>query len=373
MLQELFTQGTLRRTALAVAAADARYDCAADLDATAREFEAMMAQRRFLPAPRVLRHAGEAAGRLVSMRGAAAPQEEALVCPMEGCDGVYFPRVLALRRLLPGRPEEEAPEPESRQPLLPGEGCACGAVNLAAMLQRGEDGYALDLPLLRRTVRTAVHFLDNVIDVSAYPDAQTGRLTRATRRLALGVMGLADVLSALGLPYDSQAGRRQAEDLAALVGSAAQSASCALAQGRGPFPLFRESSRAGGAQRRNGAVTGLFPCGELAAACACAPGVSPAAGQPVGVPALVRMQAAVQKHWDGTVWLPVPFSTKQEMQEACALAYRLGCRSVEMCPAAPAAQAVRAGDIRFCPACGSPVAHEAGRVVCEACGFSRVD
>ena len=373
MLQELFTQGTLRRTALAVAAADARYDCAADLAATAREFEAMMAQRRFLPAARVLRHAGEAAGRLVSVRGSAAAASQALVRPLEGCDGVYFPQVLALRRLLPGRPEEEAPEPESRQPLLPGEGCACGAVNLAAMLRRGEDGYALDNALLQRTVRTAVHFLDNVIDVSAYPDAQTGRLTRATRRLALGVMGLADVLSALGLSYDSGAGRRRAEDLAALVAREAQAASCALAQGRGPFPLFRESSRAGGAQRRNGVVTGLAPCREQAAVCACAAGISPAAGQPVGVEALVRMQAAVQKHWDGAVWLPVPFSAKGEMQEACALAYRLGCRSVEMCPAAPEAPAVRAGDIRFCPACGSPVAHEGGRAVCAACGFAKDD
>lgn len=373
MLQELFTQGTLRRTALAVAAADARYDCAADLAATAREFEAMMAQRRFLPAPRVLRHAGEASGVLVSVRGQAGPAEDALVCPMEGCEGVCFPRVLALRRLLPDRLEEEALEPESRQPLLPGEGCACGTVNLTAMLRRGAQEYTFDTALLQRTVRAAVHFLDNVIDASAYPSAQASRLTRATRRLALGVMGLADVLSAMGLPYGSEAGRRQAEKLTGLVAREADAASRALAQGRGPFPLFRESTHAGGQPRRNGTVTGLAPCTELAAACGCTAGAAPAAGDPADTEGLVRMQAAVQKQMDGAVWLPVPFSTKGEMQEACALAYRLGCRSVEMCPAAPAARTVRAGDIRFCPACGSPVGYEEGRAVCSACGFVKED
>ena len=132
------------------------------------------------------------------------------------------PGILFLDRLnkdnpCPGQGEIESTNPCGEQPLLPYEACNLGSINLVRHLRRTGTGYALDRAKLEQTIRTAVHFLDNVIEVNQYPLPEIDAMTKKTRKIGLGVMGFADMLLYLGIPYDSDEGVAMASQVMELV------------------------------------------------------------------------------------------------------------------------------------------------------------
>jgi len=190
------------------------------------------------------------------------------------------PGILFLDRLnkdnpCPGQGEIESTNPCGEQPLLPYEACNLGSINLVRHLRRTGTGYALDRAKLEQTIRTAVHFLDNVIEVNQYPLPEIDAMTKKTRKIGLGVMGFADMLLYLGIPYDSDEGVAMASQVMELVQTIGHQESQRLAQVRGPFPLFAESVYRDGAPIRNATVTTIAPTGTLSIIAGVSSGVEP--------------------------------------------------------------------------------------------------
>jgi ribonucleoside-diphosphate reductase alpha chain len=135
----------------------------------------------------------------------------------------------------------EATNPCGEIPLLPHESCNLGSINLAHMLDKQRDQPTVDRGKRRATTRTAVRFLDDVIEVNKYPRAEIERLSRGNRKMGLGVMGFADMLIQLGMSYDSDAAVEQARDLMGVIAEEARLTSQALAEERGVFPYWQGS------------------------------------------------------------------------------------------------------------------------------------
>ncbi|GAB6906987.1 Ribonucleoside-diphosphate reductase NrdZ [Desulfosarcina cetonica] len=155
----------------------------------------------------------------------------------------------------------EATNPCGEQPLLPYESCTLGSINLTRIL----DGDRLDFGKLEALVRLGVHFLDNVVEVNRHPIPQTEEWSRMNRKIGLGVMGFADMLILLGVPYQSERAVELAEAVMSRVQQAAEAASAELAARRGNFPAFHRSVFPGhGTQRRrNATLTTIAPTGTI--------------------------------------------------------------------------------------------------------------
>lgn len=307
-----------------------------------------------------------------------------------GEPGIVFLDRINTENPTPQLGEIESTNPCGEQPLLPYEACNLGSINLLNHLIAVNGKYQVDEDKLAKTVNIAVRFLDDVIDVNLYPLPEIDKMTKSTRKIGLGVMGFADMLLKMGIPYNSKEGVAVASSVMKFISSQGMVASRVLAAKRGPFPAYTGSIYTG--LIRNATVTTIAPTGTLSIIAGVSSGVEPVFAyaytnevmdgdtlvetNPIlrqaliehgvcsddvlkavaeagtlahvsGVPSAlkrvfvcahditpewhIKMQAAFQQHTDNAVSKTVNFpgsATRDDVAEAYRLAYELGCKGI---------------------------------------------
>jgi ribonucleoside-diphosphate reductase alpha chain len=276
-----------------------------------------------------------------------------------GDPGIIFLDEINRKHPLKGR--IEATNPCGEQPLLPYESCNLGSINLSNMVSNGN----IDWDKLRKTVRLGVHFLDNVIDISKFPLPQIDKITKANRKIGLGVMGFAEMLIKIGVSYDSKKAVDIAEKVMKFIADEARTKSEDLGKKKGSFRNFRNSRIADKYWKmRNATVTTIAPTGTISIIAGTSSGIEPLFAvkftreilgqkkfteenplwkskkydEKLFVTAMdvkpeqhVRIQAAFQKHTDNAVSKTVnlkPAATKADVRKIFMLAYALRCKGI---------------------------------------------
>ncbi len=187
-----------------------------------------------------------------------------------GEPGLLFYEEINRSNPLPDLGTIDTTNPCGEQPLLPYESCVLGSINLASFVQNG----ILDEHELDDTVRTAVRFLDKVIDKNVYPIPAIEEATKKTRKIGLGLMGVHDALLMIGVPYDSVKGRTWCEHVMQKVTATAVDESRRMAEKYGAFPAWKGSTWKA-FPMRNAALTSLAPTGTLSLLAGCSSGIEP--------------------------------------------------------------------------------------------------
>jgi ribonucleoside-diphosphate reductase alpha chain len=187
---------------------------------------------------------------------------------------IYVDRINEFNPMRASLGEIKSTNPCGEIPLFPGEPCDLGAINLAAYVQTQGVGMAgFDVESFREDVGSTIRFLDNVLEVNKFALEDNREMSLYLRRLGLGIMGLADALIRMGYRYDSDEGRAAVSQMINELREAATTASRALAEERGPFPAFAESSLANA--RRNVALLTVAPTGTTSMLMGVSSGVEP--------------------------------------------------------------------------------------------------
>ena len=170
-----------------------------------------------------------------------------------------------------------ATNPCGEQPLLPYESCNLGSINLAEFLINQEGKLNIDWDQLGKVVRIATRFLDNVIDANSYSVDKIYEMTHSTRKTGLGVMGFADLLTRLNVPYDSDEGLNLGRKVMQFVREQADDMSTKLAKVRGNFPAYEGSiyDAPEGPQMRNACRLTVAPTGTISMIAGCSSGIEP--------------------------------------------------------------------------------------------------
>ncbi len=166
--------------------------------------------------------------------------------------------------------EIESTNPCGEMPLLPYESCVLGSINLSRMISDEE----INWPRLEEIVRLAVRFLDNIIDLNVYPVEEIEKITKANRKIGLGIMGFAEMLVRLGIPYESEEGLEKAEEVMGFIRQRAERASSELAKVRGNFENFAFLKNRN-TWKRNAALLTIAPTGSISLIAQTTSGIEP--------------------------------------------------------------------------------------------------
>ncbi|RJQ14651.1 MAG: vitamin B12-dependent ribonucleotide reductase [Nitrospiraceae bacterium] len=318
-----------------------------------------------------------------------------------GEPGIIFLDRMNQHNPTPAAGQIESTNPCGEQPLLAYESCNLGSINLAKFVKKTSPGEAVptvnygelvDWDSLRETVHNAVHFLDNVIVINKYPLKKIEEATKANRKIGLGVMGWADMLIQLNIPYNSEDASKLATEVMRFIQAESKRQSSFLSDERGTFPNFETSIYKDRTPLRNATTTTIAPTGTLSIIAGCSSGIEPLfavafvrnvlegtklyevnpifekiarergfwsrelidkiadKGSLQGISEVpddikkvfitahdispldhIRTQAAFQKHVDNAVSKTVNFShdaTSKEVEDVYFLAYGLGCKGV---------------------------------------------
>jgi len=164
----------------------------------------------------------------------------------------------------------ESTNPCGEQPLLPYESCVLGSINLSKMIREGE----VHWERLEEVIRLAVRFLDNIIDLNVYPVREIETVTKANRKIGLGIMGFAELLIQLEIPYDSERGLEKAEEIMSFIKQRAERASSELAKIRGNFENFALLKKRN-TWKRNATLITVAPTGSIGLIAQTSSGIEP--------------------------------------------------------------------------------------------------
>ncbi len=191
-----------------------------------------------------------------------------------GDPGIIFIDEINRRNPTPKVGKIEATNPCGEQPLLAWESCNLGSINLSKIVKKKK----IDWNKLRLLVHLGVRFLDNVIDANKSPSPEIARITYANRKIGIGVMGFADALIKMGVPYNSKKALKIGEQIMKYIESEGHKASRQLGKDRGNFPEFESSiwkTKKGYKHMRNATVTTVAPTGTISIIAGCSSGIEP--------------------------------------------------------------------------------------------------